>query len=281
MTLHWLKDPSAHFALIGALLFGINHFFQGAYTADRESITVSDARIRQLSGLFERGWQRPPGPGELQGLIDDYVREEVLYREAVKMGLDKDDTVVRHRMRMKMELLARDLVNTIEPAEPVLRDYHRRNAQKYTLPAQYTFEQIFLDSNKREQAAEDARLILTKLTAGGNPHKLGDSTLLPFHFDAASAARIDRQFGADFSRQLLELPKNQWVGPLTSAYGEHLVKISAHNPQREPAFNEIRADVLRDWQLEEQDRILQTQYETLRANYRIQVTSQSSEVTAQ
>ncbi|HEY8569274.1 peptidylprolyl isomerase [Microbulbifer sp.] len=274
MTLHWIRDPSAHFALIGALLFGINSLFQDdSQSTASEDIVVNEARVRHLAGIFERGWQRPPQPEELQGLIDDFVREEVLYREAVKMGLDKNDTVIRRRMRMKMELLARDLVNAVEPSEQVLRDYHQRNIEKYTLPAQYSFEQIFLDSDKRPQVAEDARLVLTKLTAGGNPRKLGDNSLLQFQFDATSTEQIDRQFGADFSQQLLELPENEWTGPLTSAFGEHLVKISARQPQREPDFSEIRTDVLRDWQLDEQNKILQTQYETLRANYRVQITA--------
>ncbi|MCK7598441.1 peptidylprolyl isomerase [Microbulbifer sp. CAU 1566] len=274
--LHWIKDPSAQFALIGALLFAINSAFQGDQAADTEDIIVSEARIQHLAGIFERGWQRPPEPAELQGLIDDFVREEVLYREAVKMGLDRDDTVIRRRLRMKMELLARDLVNAIEPAEQVLRDYHQRHIQKYTQPAQYSFEQIFLNSDQRPQVAEDARMVLTKLTAGGNPRKLGDNSLLQFEMESASVERIDRQFGADFSQQLLELPDNEWSGPLTSAYGEHLVKISARQPRRETEFSEVRAEVLRDWQQQEQNKILQTQYETLRDNYRIQISAAST-----
>lgn len=271
MNLQWIKDPSVQFAVIGAMLFAINGLFQRGGPGDDQEIVITQNRIQHLSNIFERGWQRPPGPDELQGLIDDFVREEVLYREAVKMGLDEDDTVIRRRMRMKMEFLAKDLVDAIEPTDQVLENYYSANIDKYIHPARYTFEQVFLDSDKRTEVAEDARIILTKLTAGKDPQSLSDSNLLQYRFEDVSSERIDRLFGSDFSLQFLELETDQWAGPLTSAYGEHLVRISAAAPRHQVDFVDIKADVLRDWQLEEQRNILETQYETLRANYRIRI----------
>ena len=265
----WIKDPSVHFALIGALLFGVNSLFQGGDAENSEEILITQQRIAHLAAVFERGWQRPPQQEELQGLIDDFIREEVLYREAVKMGLDKDDTVIRRRLRMKMEFLAKDLINAIEPNEQVLKSYYQQHIDKYTLPARYSFEQIFLDGEQRREVAEDARILLTKLTAGADPQKLGDSNLLQRSFKEISSERIDRLFGSDFSLQLLDLPAHDWIGPLTSAYGEHLVRITSYQPQQQVEFADIRADVLRDWQLDEQKNILQVQYETLLGNYRI------------
>lgn len=283
MNLHWIKDPSVQFATIGAMLFVINGLFQGGGPKDSEDIVITQNRIQHLSNIFERGWQRPPGPDELQGLIDDYVREEVLYREAVKMGLDENDTVVRRRMRMKMEFLAKDLVDAIEPADQVLKSYYDANIDKYTQPARYTFEQVFLDSDKRTEVAEDARIILTKLTAGQDPQSLSDNNLLQYRFEDISSERIDRLFGSDFSLQFLELETGEWSGPLTSAYGEHLVRISDAKPRHQAEFSEVRTDVLRDWQQVEQQNVLQAQYEALRANYRIQIAEPvtSEEVTEQ
>ncbi|MBB5212844.1 peptidyl-prolyl cis-trans isomerase [Microbulbifer hydrolyticus] len=283
MNLHWIRDPSVQFAAIGAMLFAVNGLFQGGNAEGDQEIVITQNRIQHLSTVFERGWQRPPGPDELQGLIDDFVREEVLYREAVKMGLDENDTVIRRRMRMKMEFLAKDLVDAIEPADQVLENYYTENIEKYTIPAHYTFEQVFLDSEKRTEVAEDARIILTKLTAGKDPRTLSDSNLLQYRFENISADRIDRLFGSDFSLQFLELETGQWTGPLTSAYGEHLVRISSAEPRQQPDFAEIKADVLRDWQHKAQQDILQTQYETLRSNYRIRIDEPAAieEVTGQ
>ncbi|WP_066962467.1 peptidyl-prolyl cis-trans isomerase [Microbulbifer sp. Q7] len=271
MDLRWIKDPSFQFAAVGAALFALHGLFQTVSPGEGQEIVITQNRIQHLSNVFERGWQRPPGPDELQGLIDEYIREEVLYREAVKMGLDENDTVIRRRLRMKMEFLAKDLVDAIEPTDQVLEAYYSSNIEKYTVPSHYSFEQVFLDSGKRTEVAEDARLVLTKLTAGTDPQTLSDSNLLEFSYDNVSSERIDRLFGSDFSQQFLELETGQWAGPLTSAYGEHLVRISSYEPRHQADFTEIKADVLRDWQQAEQKNILQAQYETLRANYRIRV----------
>ncbi|MFV8783863.1 peptidyl-prolyl cis-trans isomerase [Microbulbifer sp. SA54] len=281
MKSHWSRDPSLHFALIGAALFGINSLFSSSDSIDTESIVISESRIDHLAALFERGWQRPPEPQELQGLIDDYVREEVLYREAIRQGLDKNDTVIRRRLRMKMEFLAKDLVEAIEPSDAILQDYYQQRIDHYTQPAEYSFEQIFLDSDKRPQVAEDARIALTQLVAGADYRELGDNNLLQHSFSKLSSERIDRVFGGSFSLQLAELQPDQWAGPLTSAYGEHLVRITYYQPQQVPELAEIRADVLRDWQIEEQKKILQTQYETLRAKYQIEIASPATEVARQ
>ena len=271
MKLHWIKDPSAQFALIGALLFGLNSLFQGGQSSATDEIQITQARIEHISAIFERGWQRPPSDEELHGLIDDYVREEVLYREALNMGLDRDDAVIRRRLRNKMEFLAKDLVDAIEPAEQVLVRYHQDNLKKYTHPARYSFQQIFFDSDKRQEVAEDARIVLTRLTAGSDPRKLGDRTLLKHSFESVTPDRIDRVFGSDFSLQLLDIPTNEWTGPLTSAYGEHLVRITQLQPQQQPEFTEIREEVLRDWQEQERRNVLQIQYETLRSKYDVSI----------
>lgn len=271
MNLHWIRDPSVQFAVIGALLFALNGLFQGNNPGDTQEIVITQNRIQHLSTVFERGWQRPPEPEELQGLINDFIREEVLYREAVKMGLDENDTVIRRRMRMKMEFLAKDLVDAIEPSEQVLERYYASNIEKYTLPARYSFEQVFLNSDERTEVAEDARIILTKLTAGKDPRALGDPNMLQYRFENISAERIDRLFGSDFSLQFIDLETDQWIGPLTSAFGEHLVRISTAEPSRQPDFAAVKAEVLRDWQVQEQKNVLQSQYETLRNNYRIRI----------
>ena len=264
------RDPLCHFALLGGLLFGVNFLFQGNQP-DVGEIHVSTNRIGHLANIFERRWQRPPSPDELQQLVDDFVREEVLYREGQRLGLDQDDAVIRRRLRMKMELLAKDLVDAIEPGDTVLETYYRNHLDTYTLPARYSFEQIYFNSDERPEVAEDARLVLAKLTAGSDPTTLGDSNLLQHAYKDITGDRIDQLFGSSFVLQLAELEPGQWLGPVTSAYGEHLVRINAFQPANTAPFASIRDDVLRDWQLAEQRKILETQYETLAKNYRITV----------
>ncbi|WP_295802656.1 peptidylprolyl isomerase [uncultured Microbulbifer sp.] len=267
---NFARDPLCHFALLGGLLFGLNSLFQND-TPDTDEIVVSENRIEHIANIFQRGWQRPPDASELRGLVDDFVREEVLYREAVRLGLDQDDTVIRRRLRMKMEYLAKDLVNAIEPGDPVLEAYYQKNLAQYARPARYSFEQIYFNSDRRPEVAEDARLVLAKLASGDDPRELGDSNLLQHSYQDISAERIDRLFGSSFVLQLAELEPGQWQGPVTSAYGEHLVRISAQQPASTAPFASVRDEVLRDWQLAEQKRILETQYQTLRKNYRVTI----------
>ncbi|SDJ69709.1 peptidyl-prolyl cis-trans isomerase [Microbulbifer yueqingensis] len=280
MKSHWTRDPVLHFAIIGSLLFGASSLYRDK-RADGGDITVTGDRIDHLAAIFERSWQRPPDATELRQLIDEHVREEILYREAVRLGLDQDDTVVRRRMRMKMELLAGDLADAIEPGDEVLQAYYRRHIDRYMVPARYTFEQIYLDSNQRAEVAEDARLILGRLAAGDNPRELGDTSLLQPSHKEASEENLARQFGGSFALQLRELEPGQWAGPVTSAYGEHLVRVSARLPAHEPGFTSVRDTVLRDWQADERQKILQTQYETLRGNYRVEIVARGREATSQ
>lgn len=265
-----LRDPLLHFAIAGALLFGISAAFQHGRDSSGGEIRISQNRIDHLAAVFARGWQRPPTAAELQGLVDDYVREEVLYREALNLGLDRDDTVIRRRLRLKMELLAKDLVDAVDPGEPLLQRYFTQHRQDYLRPARLTFRQLYFNSDRRGAAATaDARTALARLRAGASADDIGDSNLLQKRYADQTPARIDRVFGDSFAAALRELPRGQWSGPVASAYGQHLVFIEAFTPQRPAEFAEVRAQVLRDWQEQQQKDILQQQYETLKAKYQI------------
>ncbi|WP_323846865.1 peptidylprolyl isomerase [Microbulbifer magnicolonia] len=265
-----MREPLFHFALLGAFLFGINALF-AKEDAERDEIVVSQDRVDHLAAVFERGWQRPPTGEELQGLIENYIREEVLYREALKLELDRDDTVIRRRLRMKMEFLAKDLIDAVEPGEKALKSYFANKAQDYLRPAQFSFRQFYFDSQVRQSAADDARAALAALNGGAPADDVGDSNLLPQRLSQESAGRVDRLFGAGFAAQLSELPQGRWAGPVESAYGLHLVFVETYEPQRPADFAAVRPQVLRDWQAEEKKRILQTQYDTYRSAYKVRI----------
>ncbi|SHF59550.1 PPIC-type PPIASE domain-containing protein [Microbulbifer donghaiensis] len=275
-----LGDPLVHFMLIGGLLFGINALFSEENAA-RDEIVVSQSQIDHLAAVFERGWQRPPSEGELDGLVENFIREEVLYREAQKLGLDQNDTVIRRRLRMKMEFLARDLVNAVEPGDTVLQTYFGEHRESYRQPARLTFRQLYFDSGARASASDDARSALIQLNNGAEADDFGDSNLLRAEYTEESAGRVDRLFGEGFAAQLGELPSGRWAGPLQSAYGLHLVYLEAYEPQRPAAFAPVRAQVLRDWQLEEQKNILRRQYEAYRATYDVRIEGELRDGTGQ
>ncbi|WP_346838960.1 peptidylprolyl isomerase [Microbulbifer sp. SAOS-129_SWC] len=266
-----LREPLLHFAAAGALLFALSAIFQHGDGSSGDEIRISQSRIDHLAAVFARGWQRPPTAAELQGLVDDYVRGEVLYREAIKLGLDRDDTVIRRRLRLKMELLAEDLADAVDPGKQALQRYFADHRQDYLHPARLSFRQIYFNSDRRGAAGANARAALARLRGGDNAADIGDSSALRQRYTDESAGRIDRVFGDGFSARLRELPRGRWSGPVRSAYGQHLVYIETFTPRRPAEFTDVQPQVLRDWRQQQQKDLLQRQYLTLRAKYHIHV----------
>ncbi|WP_250459500.1 peptidyl-prolyl cis-trans isomerase [Microbulbifer litoralis] len=267
MSRQFFRDPLFHFIAIGLLLFSLDALFAGR-GADRGEIVVSQKRIDHLAAVFQRGWQRPPSTAELRDLVDNYIREEVLYREALNLGLDRDDTVIRRRLQMKMEFLAGDLVDAVEPDDETLRRYFADHVDRYRQPAQFSFRQVYFGP---DAGAERVRKALAQLREGLPAEGIGDSTLLQHHYRGETGERLARLFGEGFSDRLRELPAGEWRGPVESAYGAHLVKIGEHRRERTAAFAAVRQRVLRDWQRDEKQKILQAQFDTYRSNYSVRI----------
>jgi hypothetical protein len=195
---------------------------------------------------------RPPTPVELKGLIDDYVAEEVYYREAIAMGLDQDDTVIRRRLRQKMEFIADGIADAAEPTDAQLQGYLEQNAAKFARPAELTFRQVYLSPERRgDRVRADAEMLLAELQASAGSVDLadaGDPTLLPATMEAASPQSIANAFGEEFAQQVDEAPVGQWAGPIESSFGLHLVRVDERTAGAAPTLAEIRPIVLREWQ---------------------------------
>jgi parvulin-like peptidyl-prolyl isomerase len=207
---------------------------------------VSAGRIEQLASIFAKTWQRPPTPQELKGLIDDYVIEEVYYRKAVALGIDKNDTMIRRRMRQKMEFLSDDVAGLAEPSDEELKAYLAANESKFRTEPVYTFRQIFFNPEKHPgdpQAYVQARAEI--LSAGGKIE--GDQTLLPAYFAEVPGRAVDNTFGTGFANQLDALALGQWAGPLASGIGLHLIRLESRVPGRLPDLKAIRPLVQREW----------------------------------
>jgi hypothetical protein len=272
-----IREPLFHFLLLGAVIFFITGQSRSISVSSGEKIVVTQSHIESIVIGFSRTWMRPPTQEELRGLVDDYVREEVLYREAKAIGLDQDDIIVRRRMRQKFEFLSEDrAARSGPPNEQELEAYLRQYADKYREEPRFTFEHIFFNREKHGKSAEaDAKTVLARLTgkngAAIDLEKLGDAFLLPFRFEKVSPGETARLFGDNFGKQLVSVEAGNWAGPLESNYGLHLVRIDEREPETDPPLANVREAVLRDLLNERRKHELDAQYAKLRARYTIVV----------
>ena len=270
-----LREPLLHFLLIGIGLFLLYDLLRGGDTGAPREIVVTEARIEALAQSFATTWMRPPTAQELDGLVDDYVAEEIYFREAVAMGLDQDDLVIRRRLRQKMEFISEDAAAAVEPTDAELQAYLDRHREKFLEPASTTFRQIYLSTEKRgDSARRDAEQLLAALQAGrgpADPAEAGDATLLPQDMAAASPQAVANTFGSEFVAQLDEAPVGQWFGPLSSPFGLHLVHVDGREAGTLPALGEIRPIVLRELQAERRTESNRRFLDSLRAKYDIRI----------
>ena len=273
----WLKEPLVRFLIIGAVIFAVNAWVNKSDNNTQPRIEITAADIDRLRALWQRKWQRPPTAEELQGLVDAEIREEILYREALAMGLDKDDTIVRRRMAQKLEFLTEDLMALNVPTEEELTRYFQENADKYREPAKLSFTHIYFSSDRRGVNAEtDAQQALLNLNAlGGSPINaggdLGDRFMLDSSYDQLSVNDIARWFGRNFADAIEKLPRGRWQGPIMSGYGIHLVYIANNKPGQLPDLGEVRDAVLRDYQQQKRDEANLALYARLKQRYHISI----------
>jgi hypothetical protein len=270
-----IREPLFHFLLLGAVIFFIADRSRSIAVPSGKKIVVTQSQIESIVVGFSRTWMRPPTREELQGLVNDYVRDEVLYREARTMGLDQDDVIVRRRMRQKFEFLVEDVAaRTGPPTDQELEAYLRQHADKYSEEPSFSFEHIFLSREKRGASADaEATAMLARLSDKGaiNIEKLGDAFLLPSRFEKTSAGETARLFGEKFAKELNKTQLGTWAGPIESSYGLHLVRVNGRMPEVTPSLANVRESVLRDLLSDRRKQELDIQYEKLRARYTVVV----------
>ena len=271
----WLIDPLLHFLLIGAALFAL--FYQVADPAEvaDNRIVITEADIDRIITLFERKMQRLPTQQELNGLIEAQIREEVLYREALAMGLDQDDTIVRRRMAQKVEFMFNDLADAAEPSDEELQAFLEAHPDKFIEPARASFDHVYLNADKRGSNIEaDAQQLLQALaskTDRADPSSDGDPFMFGYAFENQSEHQISRMFGRDFAKSLVTLEANSWQGPVASGYGLHLVYIKDRSDAWLPPLTEIRESVLYELLAERRQQANQAFYQALRERYDVSV----------
>jgi len=270
-----LREPLVHFLVLGAIVFAA--FGLAAVRNDTQEgrIVVDRGRVEHLVTGFLRTWRRPPSAKELDVLVEDHIREEVFYREALAMGLDKDDTIVRRRMRQKLEFLLGDASTIVEPTDAQLEAWLERNPGKFSVEPARAFSQIYFSPGRDgEGAPAAASRALAKLDrAGGDAvaEGLGDATMLPRAMALTSVREIGSVFGDDFARQVAELEAGRWTGPVRSGYGWHLVRVSDRTEGGPRPLRDVREAVQREWQAAKSRETLDATYARLRGKYSIEL----------
>jgi hypothetical protein len=268
----WYKEPLLHFLIIGALIFVVFSIVnKEEIDLSGNKIVVSTAEIERLSATWSKKWNRPPTGTELKGLVDSYIKEEVYYREALALGLDQNDTILRRRLMQKMEFLSNDLAELNQPDESALNKYFLDNQEKYELPARVSFTHIYFSLDKRgAKVVEDAESVLSGLNASRAP-ELGDSFMMQYDFVQETPFEVERLFGKGFTEQLFTLATNTWQGPIESGYGLHLVRISEKIDSRMPELASVIDKVRTDFMFEQRQMVNKEIYERFKERYEIVV----------
>lgn len=246
-----LREPLLHFLLLGAALFMVFSAVSQRAGRGTKKIVITQGQIEHLATGFSRTWRRPPTAEELDGLLREYIREEVYYREALVMGLDRDDTVIRSRLRQKLEFISEDVAALPEPSDADLRAFLQSHPDSFRTEQRFTFSHVYLDpGRRRDSLARDAADLLIRLKQAGmkvDAAMLGDPFLLAAHFDDVPSTEIAAQFGETFAGALSSLQPGDWQGPVVSGFGVHLVRILQRTEGRIPALEEVREAVHREW----------------------------------
>ena len=275
LLLRLLREPLLQFLLVGLALFGAWHVVRPADAArDAGRIVITEDDLKQIRLAWAAQGQPPPTVPQLQALVEAKVREEVLYREALALGLDKDDTIVKRQLARKMEFVAEDVSKLEEPAPAELRAWYEKNQARFALPPRITFRHVYFSPDKRgANARADAEAALASL-AGRSIDAAAASTVGdPFMFQAYYGDRsldvVAKEFAPRFARALVGVPVRSWAGPIESGYGWHLVFVDTMTPQRIPDFDEIEAQVKAAWTEERREQTRARLYEAMRARYEV------------
>lgn len=271
-----LREPLLYFLLLGGTFFLLYQQFSDSGSgsaASTQEIRISEGRIQALGASFEKTWQRPPSAQELDGLVNEFVREEIYYREALALGLDRDDPLLRRRLRQKLEFMLEDVVTPAEADDAELQAYLDANAETYRQAPVFSFQQVYLDPGRHGENLEtDAMALLEALrNAATDADSAGDSIMLPQRFDDEAGYNVERSFGGQFLQQLVELPVGSWQGPIVSGFGLHLVHVSARVDGRLAPLEQVRERVLRDWTSQQRQQTNEAIYQNLRKRYEVTI----------
>jgi len=271
------KEPLIHFFLLGLVVFGLHSVFEKKPEASDDPflVEVTSADIEWFRTMWSKRMGREPTVEELRGQVNQLIREQILSREAVSLGLDEGDTVVRRRLTQKMDFLLKDLSEITEPSDAELQAYLQENRTRYEIPKRVTFTHVYFNTDKRgeEGAAEAARVLVERLNASqevpSGESALGDPFLLQSSYSDEAVSDIRGEFGAQFAKTVGEQEPGTWQGPVASGYGLHAVYVHELSDAMLPDFTELKDRLKTDWIAQRQREIAREAYEKVRGRYRV------------
>jgi peptidyl-prolyl cis-trans isomerase C len=267
-----IREPLVHFLILGALIFLVDAWRGTAVDPASRTIIIDRARVAALAEGWQQSWQRPPTPREMDGLIADAVKEEIYYREAIRLGLDQDDPGIRRRLRLKMEELAGAQVDAAQPSDATLRAWIARSPARYAADARYSFDQIYLGSAAGEDVRAEETKVRRALAAGTDWRSLGQRISLPQTANSIERSAAARDFGNAFAAGLAKMPPSDaWQGPVASGFGLHLVRMRRTAVADPPELAEVRQAAENDWRAETRAARQNAAYRALLDGYTVRI----------
>ncbi len=268
----WLHEPLVQFLILGLALFLLNAALNHSASQTERSykIALTSDDLRQLQNTFVAQWRRAPSCAEMQRLEETKIREEILYREALMLGLDRDDVIIKRRLAQKMQFLAEDVSATHEPTTAELKTWYVKNSDRFTLPSRLSFRHLYFSPDRRgQQAHDDVMNVLARIKA--EPEKsmaaagLADRFMFRDYYGDRTPEELGKDFGPQFALAVPKLKPGSWQGPVESGYGWHLVFVHSAIPGRTPVFEEVEGDVKTAWLADQKQQALRKAYEGMRA----------------
>ena len=273
----FFREPLVHFMASGVVIFALYGFFRLPDAAlEERAITITAAEVNWLTDTWQKRWNRPPTPEERKGLVDQYLREVILSREALAMGLDQNDTVIRRRLAQKLEFLSQDLLRPKSPSEGELRAYFETNIDRYQPPDLITLTHVFFDPDKRgDRTLEDAETVKAKLIALKEPpqdaRSFGDPFMLQSYYPERSKAELAKLFGRGFAGPVFKLEPQKWHGPVLSGYGTHLVYVHDRQEAQPPVFADVKEQVRQQWESDKREQLNEQFVASIVARYDVTI----------
>ena len=266
-----LKEPFFHFIVIGIALFFL-YGLVNKNTNTKNTIIINDFDLENIVSSFEMQWKRNPTEQELQNIINQNIKQEVFYLEALNMNLDHNDEIIKRRLSQKMQFLSNDIAALSEPTDEVLKRYYKKNSEKYLTPATYTLYQITFSPDHRKDNYKDAMETLKQFPEAtfDEMKDWGDPLPFSYYFEEVNANELGLQLGSKFPVALESQEINKWVGPIPSGFGFHLVFITNKVAPQIPAYEIVKKEVLRNYEYDNQIETNELIYKELKKRYDIQ-----------
>ena len=272
----WLREPLLHFLLLGAALFVGDWVLQPTPDSGGQStrIELTDDDVRQMTVAWLAQGRPPPTPEQMHSLVEARVREEILYREALALGLDRNDTIVRRQLARKMEFVAEDVSAIGEPRPEELSAWFTKNARRFALSPRVSFRHLYFSLDRRgqrarEEAARAIPALVGKPGAWPGADRLADPFMFQDYYPDRSFEQLAKEFGPDFAQALFQLTPGSWQGPIESGYGWHVIWVDSITPGRVPALEEVESDAKIAWVAEQRTEAKRKAYEAMRARYEV------------